>query len=134
MVEVKHSSINNIVQISSIHQLNPSRGMILAVFELSEDESGENLEELVEKIINENSIDEFVFEDLLLSAGYLREKNNFNKRLKVKNEMFYTIDERFPIIEKDSIKGIVSANYSVDCFAKNNEIDKINVERYLDNR
>ena len=42
--------------------------MILAVFELSEDDSGENLDELVEKIINENSIDEFVFEDLFFLA------------------------------------------------------------------
>ena len=76
-----------------------------------------------------------MFEDLLLSAGYLKGKNNFNKRLKVKNKMFYTIDDQFPIIGKDSVKGIVSAKYSVDLsFAKNNEIDKIKVERYLDNR
>ena len=74
VVEVKHSSINNIVKISSIHQLNTSRGMILAVFELSEDDSGENLDELVEKIINENSIDEFVFEDLAFCWLHEREK------------------------------------------------------------
>ena len=130
-VEVKHASDSGTIKISSLEQLQSSLDMVLLTMNIVDDLDGITIDELVNEINNKLPIiHQAIFQEKLLSVGYLYNKN-YSEPLIVKETNCFTISPKFPHIEANQIDGIIAASYTIDLSEA--EQSKVNLE-FLDER
>jgi hypothetical protein len=114
LIEIKNSSNDNTIKVSSLEQLQASLDMLLFVVNLKEDIDGINIDEIVHEIKNCLPVEQQnIFEDKLLLAGYLANKN-YSESFVVNNNRIYEISHLFPHIEPNQITGIIAAKYTIN--------------------
>ena len=130
-VEVKHASDSGTIKVSSLEQLQSSLDMVLLTMNIAEEIDGLTIDELVQEINDQLPIkQQAIFQDKLLSVGYLVNKN-YPEPLSVNEIKCYSITNTFPHLESNQIEGIIAANYTIDL--KKAEHSRINLE-YLNER
>jgi hypothetical protein len=113
-VEVKVKTANNTIKVSSLEQLKVENNTVLFTTEVFEDDEGRSIDDYVEYLLMAlKSEAKRLFIDKVVATGYIKNKN-YNKSLVHKNIEFYSVDENFPRIEPNQIKGIIAAKYDVD--------------------